>query len=63
MTVRNPCGPEPGISRQPLDGRLVDVKSDLDEMMSLHENKMPLNRPCTQEPSVLYNDRRDYDKC
>lgn len=55
MTVRNPCGAWPGTLRQPLDERLVDVvRSDLDEMTSLHENSMPLKRPCTQEPSVLH---------
>lgn len=42
MIVRNPCAPGPGFSRRPLDGRLADVNSDLDEMMSLQDNNMPL---------------------
>ena len=57
MTVRKPCGPGPGTSRRPLDGRLADVKSDLDEMMSLQENSIPLKRPRIQESSVLFNDK------
>lgn len=37
----------------------MDVKRDLDEIMSLHENSIPLKRPRIQEPSVLFNDNNN----
>ena len=55
MTVRKPWGPWPGISRRPLDERLLDVvNSDLEEMTSLQEKSIPLKRPCAQDPSGLF---------
>ena len=55
MTVRKPWGPWPGISRRPLEERLLDVvNSDLEEMTSLQEKSIPLKRPCAQDPSGLF---------
>lgn len=55
MTVTKPCGPWPGISRRPLDERLLDVvNSDFEEMTSLQEKSMPLKRPCAQDSPGLF---------